>query len=395
MIDWLTPASDAELAAAVTARFDAEFGGLPDGVWTAPGRVNLIGEHVDYADGLSLPIALPHRTAVAVRGRGDGRLRLRSGLDPWDGAAADVAPGVPSGWAAYLAGVVWAMRRDGLIGGEFGVDVAVESSVPIGAGLSSSAALECALAIAVADLAGLPTDDRGRARLASCCVAAENDIALAPTGGMDQAISLRATAGHALLVDSADGTAAPIPFDLAGSGLALLVIDTRAPHQLVDGQYAQRRKSVEAAAASLRVPSLRVAADEGLEIGGRGDQELVRRARHVVTEIGRVREVLPLLESGRLREIGPLLTASHRSLRDDFEVSCPELDSAVDAALAAGAHGARMTGGGFGGSAIALVEAPEVDRVAAEVLSEARSRGLGDPAFLRVDAGGGPARRIG
>ncbi|WP_246098100.1 galactokinase [Rhodococcus spelaei] len=394
MTDWVAPVSDADLAEAATALFRAEFGGLPDGVWAAPGRVNLIGEHVDYADGLSLPIALPHRTVVAVRGRGDGRLRLRSGLTPWDGAVADVAPGAPSGWAAYLAGVVWAMRRDGMLGGNFGVDVAVASAVPIGAGLSSSAALECALAIALADLAGLSTDDGVRATLATCCVAAENEIALAPTGGMDQAVSLRATAAHALLVDSADGSVGQVPFDLAGNGLALLVIDTRAPHRLVDGQYAERRRSVEKAAEVLGVPTLRVAADEGLDVAVLGDRDLVRRARHVVTEIGRVREVLPLLNSGRLRDIGPLMTASHTSLREDFEVSCPELDSAVDVALAAGAHGARMTGGGFGGSAIALVEASEVDQVAVEVLSTARSRGLVTPAFLRVDTGGGPARRI-
>ncbi|GAA4485581.1 galactokinase [Rhodococcus olei] len=394
MTDWLAALSDAGLADAATALYRAEFGGEPDGVWAAPGRVNLIGEHVDYAGGLSLPIALPHRTAVAVRRRGDGRLRVRSGLAPWDGAVADVAPGNPPGWAAYLAGVVWAMHRDGLLGSDFGVDVAVVSAVPIGAGLSSSAALECALAFAVADLAGLPTDDRGRARLASCCVAAENEIALAPTGGMDQAISLRATAGHALLVDSADDSVAPVPFDLAGRGMALLVIDTRAPHRLVDGQYARRRTSVETAASSLGVSSLRVAADQGVDVAVLDDPELVRRARHVVTEIGRVRQAQILLASGRFREIGPLLTASHVSLRDDFDVSCPELDSAVTAALGAGAHGARMTGGGFGGSAIALVEASDVDRVACEVSSAARSRGLVSPAFLCVDVAGGPATRL-
>ncbi|MFF0814987.1 galactokinase [Rhodococcus sp. NPDC003318] len=392
MTGWIVPRSDTDLAAAATTLFAAEFGVRPDGVWAAPGRVNLIGEHVDYAEGLSLPIALPHSTAVAVRGRGDGRMRLRSGLEPWDGAVADVGPGAPAGWAAYLAGVVWALRRTGLPDSAFGVDAAVASTVPIGAGLSSSAALECALALAVADLSGLPADDAGRAVLASCCVAAENEVALAPTGGMDQAIALRGQAGHALLVDSADGSVAAVPLDLAAHGLTLLVIDTRAPHRLVDGQYAQRRRSVEQAAARLGVPSLRHAVVGDLR--RLGDPVLTRRARHVVGEIGRVRETLRLLESGRIRDVGAVLTASHVSLRDDFEVSCPELDSAVDAALAAGALGARMTGGGFGGSAIALVEEGEVDVVAGQVHSSARASGLEFPAFLRLGDGGRAARRI-
>lgn len=392
MTEWVRATPDADLAASVTATFRDAFGGLPDGVWVAPGRVNLIGEHVDYAGGLSLPIALSHLTAVAVRVRRDGHLRLRSGLGSWEGAVDAVGPGTPSGWPAYLAGVVWAMRRGGLCDTDFGADVAVASAVPIGAGLSSSAALECALAIAVADLVGAPTDDVGRTALAAACVAAENEIALAPTGGMDQAIALHARAGHAVLVDSGDGTVAPVPFDLAADGLALLVIDTRAPHRLVDGQYAQRRRSVEDAAARLGVPTLRHATRTDLD--RLGDPLTERRARHVVTEIDRVREVLQFLSSGRLRDVGTVLTSSHVSLRDDFEVSCPELDSAVDAALAAGAYGARMTGGGFGGSAIALVDAADVDKVAGEVLSTAETRGLVAPAFLRIDTGGAAARRV-
>ncbi|MFE3293720.1 galactokinase, partial [Rhodococcus sp. NPDC059234] len=381
-MSWVPPVVDAEAAAAATALLRDEFGGESEGVWAAPGRVNLIGEHVDYARGLSLPIALPHSTFVAVRRRTDKVLRCVSSLGgpPWTGRIDDIGPGNPTGWSSYLAGVVWAMRRKGLLGRDFGgADVAVASCVPVGAGLSSSAALECALALALAELGGLPTDDAGRAALASCCVAAENEIALAPTGGMDQAISLRARAGHALLVDSADGSTVAVPFDPAATGLALLVIDTQAPHRLVDGQYAQRRRSVEDAAAALGVGSLREVDD----VGGLGDPLLRRRARHVVTEIGRVREVLALLASGRNREVGPVLTASHVSLRDDYEVSCRELDCAVDAALAAGAHGARMTGGGFGGSAIALVDEAAVDLVAAAVREAAASGGLAAPRFLR------------
>nr|WP_246044948.1 galactokinase [Rhodococcus oryzae] len=378
------------MAASVIDRFRDQFGTDPEGVWAAPGRVNLIGEHVDYAQGLSLPIALPHSTVVAVGRRRDGMLRCGSGLGAWTGRVDEIAPGNPPDWAAYLAGVVWAMRRDGLLDSDFGgADVAVESSVPIGAGLSSSAALECALALALADLSGAPTDDAGRAALAACCVRAENDIALAPTGGMDQAVSLRAKDGHALLVDSRDGGVTPVPFELAGEGLALLVIDTRAPHRLVDGQYAQRRASVEEAAATLGA-SLREVAD----VSALSDPVLRGRARHVVSEIGRVREVLSLMGSGRYRELGPLLTASHVSLRDDYEVSCPELDCAVDSSLAAGAFGSRMTGGGFGGSAIALIDAGAAERVAAEVMAAARSRGLTEPRFLELLACAGPARHV-
>ncbi|MFD4295028.1 galactokinase [Rhodococcus sp. NPDC058532] len=392
MTEWVAPIPAPDLAVAAALAFRSWFGVGPDGVWSAPGRVNLIGEHVDYAGGLSLPIALPHRTAVAVRGRADGVLRVRSGAARWDGTVAEVAPGAPGGWAGYLAGVAWAMRREGLLPDDFGADVTVVSAVPIGAGLSSSAALECALAIAVADLVGLTTDDTGRARLAGCCVAAENEIVGAPTGGLDQAIALRATAGHALLVDSGDGSVAPVPVDLEAEGLAVLVIDTRAPHRLVDGQYAERRRSVEASAERLGVPSLRAA--DASDVARLADRTLRRRAGHVVTEIARVRGTVALMASGRVAEIGPLLTASHVSLRDDFEVSCTELDSAVDAALAAGALGARMTGGGFGGSAIALVEESAIGRVAAAVASAAASRGLVTPGFLLAGAGGGPAHRI-
>ncbi|MFD4438116.1 galactokinase, partial [Bacillus safensis] len=200
--------------------------------------------------------------------------------------------------------------------------------------------------------------------------------------------------GHALLLDSSAGSVEAVPFDPAESGVAVLVIDTRTRHRLVDGQYARRRTSVEDAAGRLGVASLRDVADTETDVGILADPELVRRARHVVTEIRRVREALPLLKSGRIRDIGPLVSASHVSLRDDFEVSCPELDSAVDAALAAGSYGARMTGGGFGGSAIALVESSDVDQVAREVQSAARSRGFAPPAFLRLDTGSGPAERL-
>lgn len=403
---WLEAWSVPDGAARARALFVERFGAQPDGTWSAPGRVNLIGEHTDYNGGLCLPVALPHRTSVALRRREDGTVRLTSAQDAGrvrEVALADVAPGTVEGWPSYVAGVAWALREDGHAVGGF--DVAVDSCVPFGAGLSSSAALESAVAVALDATAGLglagpdgDPDDSGRARLAAACVRAENEIAGAPTGGMDQSASLRAREGHALLLDCRDGSVRQVPFDLSAHGLALLVVDTRAEHALVDGQYAARRAACEAAAARLGVPTLREVAPSGLaaalatlDDGSDEGAVQVRRVRHVVGEIARVEQFVALLDAGRLREVGPLMDASHTSLRDDYEVSCRELDVAVDAARAAGALGARMTGGGFGGSAIALVEQDRVDDVAAAVAGAFTAEGLRAPAFAVV-LPGGPAR---
>ncbi|WP_068155024.1 galactokinase [Rhodococcus phenolicus] len=361
------------------------FGGSPDGVWCAPGRVNLIGEHVDYADGLCLPMAIEQRTAVAVRRRADGVVRLRSaGFADTDVTVADVAARAVPGWAAYAAGVVWALALPDFAG----ADLTVTSDVPVGAGLSSSAALECAVALAVAELCGRDTGDAGRATLASACTRAENDFVGVPTGSMDQQISLRARAGHALLLDCRTGGIRHVPFDPAAHDLAVLVIDTAAPHRLVDGQYAQRRRAVEEAARQLGVASLRDVED----VSALRDPILRRRARHVVTEIGRVREAVTALDAGDVRSLGPVLDASHRSLREDFEVSSVELDSAVDAARDAGALGARMVGGGFGGSALALCEAGAVEQISRAVLTAAARRGLPRPRFRTVTPAAGARR---
>ena len=370
------------------ALFAAAFSDDPEGVWSAPGRVNLIGEHTDYNGGLCLPVQLPHRTFAAVSRRDDGLARLTSAQD--DGvvevALADVAPGAVTGWTSYVVGVAWALRE---LGHDVrGFDVAIDSTVPVGAGLSSSAALEGAVALALDDLLGLGLD---RETLARACVRAENEIAGAPTGGMDQAAALRARAGHALLLDCRDFSVRHVPFDPAAEGLALLVVDTRAEHALVDGQYAQRRRACEDAATRLGVPTLREvsgrpgglpAALAALDDGGDGSAERVRRVRHVVTEIARVENFVARLDEGRLREAAPLFYDSHASLRDDYEVSCRELDLVVESARAAGALGARMTGGGFGGSAIALVEAGQVDAVMAAVDAAFRDSGLTPPAFV-------------
>ncbi|WP_426592913.1 galactokinase [Cellulomonas sp. McL0617] len=395
-VTWLGAWTPEQGSERVRRLFEARFGDGPaDGTWSAPGRVNLIGEHTDYNGGLCLPIALPHRTYVALRRRDDDLVRLVSAQEPAgprEVRLADVAPGAVDGWAGYVVGVAWAMRAAGLPVGGF--DVAVDSCVPYGAGLSSSAALEASAAVALDSVFGLGLagsgDDEGRARLAAMCVRAENEIAGAPTGGMDQAASLRARAGHALLLDCLDGSVRHVPFDLAAHDLALLVVDTRAEHALVDGQYAARRASCEAAAARLGVATLReITVDpRGLEwaLDKLDDEVQVRRVRHVVTEIDRVTWFVALLDAGEVDSVGPLMNASHASLRDDYEVSCRELDLVVSTALAAGALGARMTGGGFGGSAIALVRADAVDEVAKAVADAFADADLRAPAFLVATA---------
>ncbi len=366
----------------MTVGFRAAFGREPDGRWAAPGRVNLIGEHVDYAAGLCLPLALPQRTVVAAARRDDGRVRLRSTTERagWDGPLDAIGPGTPSGWAGYAAGVLWALRAAGHP--VCGLDLLVGDTVPPGAGLASSAALECAVAVAVDELAGLGLagTDAGRAALAAACRRAENDVVGAPTGGMDQAAALRCTARHALLLDCLDWSAQQVPFDLTADGLTLLVIDTRVRHRLVDGQYGRRRDAVERAAAALGVATLRETSPD--DLAALDDPLQRRRACHVVSEIARVREVAGLLRQRRVREIGPVLDASHASLRDDYEVSCAELDTAVTAARHAGALGARMTGGGFGGSALALVASDATDRIGDAVRAAFERAGHREPSFL-------------
>jgi galactokinase len=355
------------------------YGSDPDGGWLAPGRVNLIGEHTDYNDGFVLPFALSRGTLVMAARTGDGLLQVRSRQERGNAAAAAVAglrPGSVPGWAAYPAGVVWALREAGYPAG--GARMVIDSDVPRGAGLSSSAALECSVALALADLYQL---DITRPALAAAAQRAENDFAGVPCGIMDQSASLLCEAGHALLLDCRSGETSQIPFDTAAAGLELLVIDTAARHVLADGDYANRRTECEQAAAALGVPALRDITDLGA-LAGLGDPVLRRRARHVVTENQRVLDTVEVLRAGRLAEAGPLLTASHESLRDDFEISWPEADAAVDAANGAGALGARMIGGGFGGSVIALAPAASCGRVQAAVRARFAGEGFNPPRSL-------------
>ncbi|MGN6686325.1 MAG: galactokinase [Actinomycetales bacterium] len=359
----------------------------PSGLWSAPGRVNLIGEHVDYNAGIVLPLAIPFRTAVAVSPREDGGLLMVSRQRPDEVveplAIADLAPGPGTsgqGWRAYVAGTVWALRdRLAADAVSHGLNVVVDGAVPVGAGLSSSAALECAVALAVNDLEGLGADLSQLARIAQH---AENDYVGVPSGLMDQLASMTCRAGHALEIDFRDDTARQVPLDLAALGLVLVVIDTRVHHALGDGGYAARLASCREAEQLLGVPSLREAPLS--EVERLSDEVVRRRARHVVSEIERVQEAVDALEAGDTARLGALMVQSHRSLQHDYEVSVPELDLAVDTALAAGAVGARMTGGGFGGSAIALVEAGRADALVTAVGAAFRRRRFRAPSCFPV-----------
>ncbi len=355
------------------------FGVPPDGAWHAPGRVNLIGEHTDYNAGFVLPFALSRGTLAVAGRRGDGVLEVRSRQVPGSVVAIPVsslAPGAVAGWAAYPAGVVWAMRAAGYPVG--GVSMVIDSDVPSGAGLSSSAALECAVALALTDLHGLAVP---RSELVMIAQRAENDFVGVPCGIMDQSASLLCQAGHALLLDCRTSETAAVPFNPAAAGLDLLVIDTGARRELADGDYASRRSECEQAARALGLRSLRDVTDLA-EVSRRLAGPLRRRAMHVVTDNRRVIEMVALLRAGRLSEAGALLTASHLSLRDDFEISWPEADAAVAAATGAGALGGRMIGGGFGGSVIALVPAPESAGVRVAISDEFGRRGWPPPRFL-------------
>lgn len=388
----------------VADAFSAVVGARPQGVWSAPGRVNLMGEHTDYNGGLALPIALPHRTYVAASRRTDTRVRMWSAQTggPIEIDLREVRAGHPANWSAYAVGVPWALLRDLPSGPSLvetatsGLDLVIDSDVPVGAGLSSSAALGCAVGAALADLWGLDLlrSDDGRRVIVTAARAAENIVAGAPTGGMDQSAAMLARDGHALLLDCRADTHSHVPVTLARAGLSLLVIDTRAHHALNDGQYADRRAACERASAALGVSTLRELSVEALPgaLADIPEQSDRARVRHVVTEIGRVATTVEALMRGDFARVGEDFVASHTSLRDDYEVSCPELDLVVACAMDAGALGARMTGGGFGGSAIALVETSAAGEISALVTRAFAARQWRAPASFTC-LPSGPAGR--
>lgn len=377
-------------AALYRSRYAAE----PAGVWSAPGRVNLIGEHTDYSGGLVLPFAIASRARIALGPGGTDGFRVVSGQRRGPAvsvARADLTPGSPAadGWSGYPFGVLWSLRQDGHRIPP--LDLALDSAVPAGAGLSSSAAVECAVGLAVSDFLGLGLSLERIARVAQ---RGENDFVGVPCGLMDQMAAAATTAGHALFFDVGADVIEQVPFDPVGHGLRTLVINTRVHHSLADGEYAQRRAECESAARAVGVGFLAELAPADLDgaLGRLPDEVLRRRVRHVVTENERVRRVVRLLRADDVAGIGPELSASHASLRDDFEVSCAELDVAASEAERAGALGARMVGGGFGGSVIALVRADDVARVRDAVAEAFAGAGFREPEARCVTPAGGASR---
>ena len=363
--------------ASIARSFEEIYGRKPEVIAEAPGRVNLIGEHIDYSEGFVLPFAIADRAYAAIAARPDGLVRIAShqrkekifSID-----ISDVKPGSKGDWEKYVLGVLWSL------GITSGVDIWVDGSVPSGAGLSSSAALECSVAVGLNALFSL---ERSKQDLARATQKAENDYVGMPCGIMDQSVSLMGQAGAALLLDCRDLTTESIPFDVASAGLELLIIDTQAHHALVDGGYAERRAACESVAGKLGIPSMRHLTLEVLEANREKVTEVeFIRARHAVTEIARVLEAVTALRASDFATLGTLINASHASLRDDYAVSCPELDVAVDASLAAGAMGSRMVGGGFGGSAIALIKASDTQKTKDAVLAAFDKRGFKKPRFF-------------
>jgi galactokinase len=372
--------------------FASTFGRPPAGVWSAPGRVNLMGEHTDYNGGYVLPFAINLRTQAAAARRDDDRVSVQSLQRPGElieFALDELRPETGSGWASYALGVLWALRGAGHRVG--GIDIVLDGQVPSGAGLSSSAAMECAVGLAAAELYEI---DIPRPELARIAQYAENNFVGVPCGLMDQMAACVCQADHALFFDVRDDVREQEPFAPHDDGLALLVIDTRAHHAHAGGGYAERRKSCEEAARQLAVPYLRDIPGSALEsaLAQLDDELLRRRARHIITENDRVLTTVDLLAAGALRDVGPILTQSHASMRDDFEISVPELDTAVDAAIAAGALGARMTGGGFGGSAIALIHEAELDEVSHAVEAAFERKEFTAPQIWSPRASSGASR---
>ncbi|MDO5029248.1 MAG: galactokinase [Corynebacterium sp.] len=406
----------------VTEQFRRSFGSTPQGVFAAPGRVNLIGEHVDYADGICLPFALTQNTFAAVSAHTDSSpwtVRIVSDLMTKDDAAegdnpvvipmSDVGPSSPANWTGYAVGTVWAMREAGLLPADCpNFDIAISSDVPIGSGLSSSAALECSVGVAAFELVhGRSANEEEKQGIIEAAIRAENEVVGASTGGLDQRISIKGKENHALAIDFAKNSDQLVKAAFADKDLEILVINTNVRHSLSDGQYASRRGIIDAVTSGLAVPNFRGMSDAvGAAIDWAQDNvpadtdkdqwvdTVARRVRHVVTETDRTAQAIEKLAEGDFDAFGTLMVASHLSLKEDYEVSCPELDVAVDVALEQGALGARMTGGGFGGSAIALLPHDHVRAAADAIATAFRDRGMPEPEFLVANPGPGASRLV-
>jgi len=361
----------------ITELFAKGFGYPPEVVASAPGRVNLIGEHIDYSEGFVLPFAIDAVTKCAIAKRDDGKIRIISAQKKNEIIESNleaIAAKQGSTWSRYIYGVIWAMEI------ETGLDIYIDGKVPLGAGLSSSAALECSLATALNHLFHL---EKTLPELARLTQRAENDYVGVPCGIMDQSISLMARAGYGLLLDCQDLSTRHIKIDFASKSLRLLIIDTQAHHALTDGGYAKRRESCEEVAKIFSIPSLRQLSMESLLAHKAKLSELqFKRAHHGVSEMLRVLDAVKALEAEDFEALGQLLNQSHNSLRDDYEVSCPELDLAVDTALSSGALGARMVGGGFGGSAIALIKESDAGTISSTIERAFAKNGFKAPRFF-------------
>jgi galactokinase len=361
----------------LASKFQEVFGTPPDVIASAPGRVNLIGEHVDFLDGFVLPFAISDATTVAIAKNSSNKIRCASiqkkgVVSTID--CANIAPKSGEAWTRYPIGVLWSLGID------TGLDILVDGQVPLGAGLSSSAALECAVATAINEFFNLGLTLPELARAAQ---RAENIYVGMPCGIMDQSVSLMATEGNALLLDTRDLSIEQIPFNIAPLGLELLVIDTQVHHALVDGGYAERRASCEKAIADLDITSLRdISISEFVARKPELDEKTYLRAFHGITEMQRVLDAVTLLKAGDFLGFGEIVTAAHISLRDNYTVSCPELNLAVDTALKFGALGSRMIGGGFGGSAIALIKAKDSDLIKSEIKSGFMKARFKSPRFF-------------
>lgn len=376
-----------------SALFEQMTGHAPEAMFSAPGRVNLIGEHTDYNDGFVFPFAIDHRTVVAAGRRDDNVIRVVSTFDetPAQAELTDLDGLFPARrgdiaeWARYPLGVAWALLAS--TDAPIGLDLAIASDVPVGAGLSSSAAIEGATAMALNTLWQIGAD---RPTLARAGRRAENEAVGAPTGIMDQMASMLGEPDAGVFLDCRSLEAHVIHLGFAEAGLDVLVMDTKVAHAHSTGGYAERRASCERGAAAMGVSALRDVSVRDLDRAAQVmDAETFRRVRHIVTENQRVLDTVRTLRDEGPRAIGSLLDASHASMRDDFEISTPELDLAVETARAAGAIGARMTGGGFGGAAIALVSRELIPEVTDAVAAAFAKAGFGAPVQFTVTASGG------